>query len=82
MGADVETCGNQAKKWSQSRERGMEKMNAGSMLRMGNCMMPQVRRPVASMMNPPHPEKLSRRNGVVNWPTNPAESSTAACTRN
>ena len=72
----------QAKKCSQSRERGMEHRKAGSILRMGNCMMPQVRSPVASMMKPPHPEKLSSRKGVVYCPTKPADKSTRHCTRN
>ena len=73
---------NQPKKWSQSRERGMEHRKAGSMLRMGNCMMPQVRSPVASMMNPPQPEKLSSRKGVAYCPTKPAERRMMHWTRN
>ena len=49
--------GTQWTKVVHSAENGITSSNAGSILATGNILMPQIRRPVASMMSPPAAEK-------------------------
>lgn len=53
-------------------ENGMASTNAGSRLATGNGLMPQMRKPVASMMTPPTAEKSAIIAGVVMGRIQPA----------
>lgn len=50
---------------AHTHESGMTSNNAGIMLATGNCLMPQIRKPVASMISPPQAEKSASMSAVV-----------------
>lgn len=57
--------GHQPMHADQIRERGMIGTRAGIMPATGNCLIPQMQKPVASMIRPPQAEKSDSISGVV-----------------
>jgi len=50
----------------------MTRIRDGSILATGNCLMLQMRKPVASIIKPPHAEKSASISGVCVFRLNPA----------